>query len=156
MAPIQKGDGAADMIGGSTAQELSSTNTSLSFERTRMGADRTLMGIVRTSLSLIGFGFTIYKVFNDLAIKGVLPDADRMARRLGESLLSLGLLLLILGIASHIYFFRDLTKRRERLFRMGLLHHEITYKATPTFAVAFLLLMVGVAALASIIFNIMS
>lgn len=28
-----------------------------------MSADRTLMSVIRTSLSLIGFGFTIYQVF---------------------------------------------------------------------------------------------
>ena len=34
----------------------------LAVERTVMAVDRTLMAWVRTSLSLIGFGFTIYKV----------------------------------------------------------------------------------------------
>ena len=33
----------------------------LATERTRMAADRTLMGWIRTALSMIGFGFTIYK-----------------------------------------------------------------------------------------------
>ena len=43
--------------------ELSSRRTGMSFQRTRMSADRTLMSVIRTSLSLIGFGFTIYQVF---------------------------------------------------------------------------------------------
>ena len=30
-------------------------------DRTRLAADRTLMAPVRTALSMIGFGFTIYK-----------------------------------------------------------------------------------------------
>ena len=33
----------------------------LAMERTRMAADRTLMGWIRTALSMIGFGFTIFK-----------------------------------------------------------------------------------------------
>ena len=38
----------------------------MSFQRTRMSADRTLMSVIRTSLSLIGFGFTIFQVFEKL------------------------------------------------------------------------------------------
>jgi putative membrane protein len=43
--------------------ELSSRRTGMSFQRTRMSADRTLMSVIRTSLALIGFGFTIFQVF---------------------------------------------------------------------------------------------
>ncbi len=46
--------------------ELSSRRTGMSFQRTRMSADRTLMSVIRTSLSLIGFGFTIFQVFQKL------------------------------------------------------------------------------------------
>jgi putative membrane protein len=46
--------------------ELSSRRTGMSFQRTRMSADRTLMSVIRTSLSLIGFGFTLYQVFEKL------------------------------------------------------------------------------------------
>jgi len=48
---------------GQISTELSSRRTGMSFQRTRMSADRTLMSVMRTSLSLIGFGFTIYQVF---------------------------------------------------------------------------------------------
>lgn len=48
--------------------ELSSRRTGMSFQRTRMSADRTLMSVIRTSLSLIGFGFTIFQVFQSCAI----------------------------------------------------------------------------------------
>ena len=112
--------GPTDMIGGAISSELASSNTSLAFERTRMAADRTLATIVRTSLSLIGFGFTLYKVFNEIASKGVLGDSDHSARRLGTALLALGLILLVLGIRSHFKLQRELTNRRKRLFRDGL------------------------------------
>jgi putative membrane protein len=46
--------------------ELASRRTGMSFQRTRMSADRTLMSVIRTSLSLIGFGFTIFQVFEKL------------------------------------------------------------------------------------------
>jgi putative membrane protein len=134
--------------------ELSANRTSLSFERTRMSADRTLMSIVRTSLSLITFGFTIYQTFNQLAMKGLLPDAHRTARSLGISLLVLGIVLLIMGILSHLHFGRELTMRRERLYSAHLLQRAIQYRATPTFVVASVLLFIGVAALASIAWRI--
>lgn len=40
--------------------------TLLAVERTRLGHDRTLLAWVRTSVSLISFGFTIYKFFEYL------------------------------------------------------------------------------------------
>ena len=46
--------------------ELSARRTGMSFQRTRLSADRTLMSVMRTSLSLIGFGFTIYQVFEKM------------------------------------------------------------------------------------------
>jgi len=48
------------------ATEQSARRTGMSFQRTRMSADRTLMSVIRTSLSLIGFGFTIFQVFQKL------------------------------------------------------------------------------------------
>ena len=38
--------------------------------RTIMAADRTLMAWVRTSLSMLSFGFTIYKVLDTAAKQG--------------------------------------------------------------------------------------
>ncbi len=45
-----------------TSSELATQRTNLAVKRTLMGADRTLMAWVRTALSMISFGFTIYKV----------------------------------------------------------------------------------------------
>ena len=145
--------GPDDLIGGSPGTELAANNSSLAFERTRMAADRTLMAILRTALSLIGFGFTLDKVFSSSGAKSLLPDADMTAQRLGEALLTLGLLLLAMGIWSHAKFGRELTGRRQRLYDRGLLHNPLNYRATPTFIVAILLLLVGVGALASIMFR---
>jgi len=46
--------------------ELSDTRTDLSYQRTALSYERTLMSWIRTAISLISFGFTIYKVFQEL------------------------------------------------------------------------------------------
>ena len=51
----------------------------MSFQRTRLSADRTLMSVIRTSLSLIGFGFTIFQIFQKLHDAGVLKSSARAA-----------------------------------------------------------------------------
>jgi putative membrane protein len=140
-----------DLIDNSTSVELSSNRTSLSFERTRMGADRTLMATVRTSLSLIGFGFTIHSVFGKAS--ALLPNIDRTGARLGLALLTLGILMLVMGIYGHATFGRALTRRRERLHELALIHHAVEYRATPTLVIAVLLLAAGLLALASVIFQ---
>ena len=50
-----------------TSTELAQDRTGLAFERSRLASDRTTMAYMRTSVSLIGFGFTIYKFFQYLA-----------------------------------------------------------------------------------------
>ena len=132
---------------------LSSHRTALSFERTRMSADRTLMSIVRTALSLIGFGFTIHTAFRKLAEAGALPLKEHSARNFGLALIFIGVVLLVMGIASHLKFQRQLSGRHAQLFAQRLVRHATPYQATPTFAAAAALLLVGLAAFAVIIFN---
>src|ERR1700679_1367281 len=45
---------------------LAEKRTDLAMQRTSMAAERSLMAWVRTSLSMIGFGFSIYKFFQYL------------------------------------------------------------------------------------------
>ena len=139
------------LVGGDPATELSSNRTSLSFERTRMSSDRTLMSTLRTSLSLISFGFTIYQVLGKAT--GILPHASETARNVGLALLILGLAMLAAGIVSHTMFDRQLGKRRARLHEMSLLRREAHFHATPTYLSALALLLIGLGALASIVFR---
>jgi len=143
-------DETSGMIGGSATTELASHRTGLAFERTIMGADRTLMGIVRTALSMIGFGFTINQVFRQLAAKGLLVGAQTTGRRLGLALLALGVLLLMMGIVSHVRFFVNLRHRRRHLLGLRLLHGATRYNPTPTFVAAALLLALGLVTLVTI------
>ncbi len=77
--------------------------------RTIMAADRTLMAWVRTSLSMLSFGFTIYKVLESIEEAGhaAHPQAPQKA---GLFLTGMGILALILGSAQYWMTLRDLKK----------------------------------------------
>jgi putative membrane protein len=133
--------------------ELSARRTGMSFQRTRMSADRTLMSVIRTSLSLIGFGFTLYQVFEKLLEAQVLRSAGA-PRRFGEALVFLGVAMLVLGIGYHIAFMFGLRNQREQLKRDGLIHAESGFPASLTLIVAMALLAIGIAAGGSMAFNV--
>jgi putative membrane protein len=126
--------------------ELSSRRTGMSFQRTRMSADRTLMSVIRTSLSLIGFGFTIYQIFGKLYEAQILKKSGA-PRNVGESLVYLGITMLVLGIGYHIVFMLGLRRDRELLKRTGLIHAESQFPASLTLLVAIVLLAIGITAI---------
>lgn len=133
--------------------ELAARRTGMSFQRTRMAEDRTLMAVIRTSLSLIGFGFTIYQFFQRLRDQNVITKAAA-PRHFGVALVALGVLMLILGIAYHVQFMLGLRRLRELMREEGLIHGETVFPVSLTLITAFLLLVVGVAAIASMAFQI--
>ncbi len=133
--------------------ELSARRTGLSFQRTRLGADRTLMAVIRTSLSLIGFGFTIYQVFQKLYDAHVLTRAQA-PRNFGQALVLLGISALVLGIFYHVNFMLELRRMRQRLKAEGLIHAETAYPVSQTLLIALLLLTLGVFAIVSMLFSI--
>jgi putative membrane protein len=130
--------------------ELSSRRTGMSFQRTRMSADRTLMSVIRTALSLIGFGFTIFQVFKKLNEEHVVKSSGT-ARNFGETLVYLGLGMLVVGIAYHVVFMIDLRRERIILKRLGLLHAESKFPPSFTLMIAILLFGVGVSALVAML-----
>ena len=72
---------------------LAQERTDLAYQRTIIAAERTLMAWIRTALSMIGFGFTIYKFFQyqaDEIASGKIqrPNAPR---NLGLTFIALGL-----------------------------------------------------------------
>jgi putative membrane protein len=133
--------------------ELAARRTGMAFQRTRMSADRTLMSVIRTSLSLIGFGFTIYQVFEKL-LEAQLLRSSEAPRRFGEALVFLGVAMLVLGIGYHIAFMMELRNRREQLKGDGLVHAESGFPPSLTLIVAIVLLVIGVLAATSMAFNV--
>ena len=138
---------------GAVSVELSARRTGMSFQRTRMSADRTLMSVMRTSLSLIGFGFTIFQVFQKLHEAEVLRSS-MAPRRFGEALVYLGIGMLVVGIGYHLVFMKSLRDERNQMRADGLIHGETPYPPSLTLFVAFILLAIGILAISSMVFGI--
>jgi putative membrane protein len=136
-----------------TNTELSSRRTGMSFQRTRLSADRTLMSVIRTSLSLIGFGFTIAQVFQKLRNQDIISK-DEAPRNFGLALVGLGIVMLIIGMVYHVQFMLGLRHLREEMRKEGLIHGETIFPVSFTAVTAFVLLLIGVAAVMSLVFHV--
>ena len=78
------------------------TNTpNLGAMRTMMAADRTLMAWIRTSLAMLSFGYTIYKILQELQDAGKLLPDDSTPRNAGVVLSVAGTAALIMGIVEY-------------------------------------------------------
>ena len=84
--------------------------------RTVMAADRTLMAWVRTSLSMLSFGFTIYK-FLEAATQNEQITRPESPQRVGLFLAAVGTASMVLGVISYWTTLKDL--RRTEEFRLG-------------------------------------
>jgi len=84
--------------------------------RTILAADRTLMAWIRTSLSMLSFGFTIYKFLQTIAEEGHMENPDS-PQQIGLFLAGLGVIAIALGTVGYWVTLRDL--RRVEEFRIG-------------------------------------
>jgi len=74
----------------------------LAMERTRMAAERTLMGWIRTALSMISFGFTIFKFLEYTQQQGIKPLIRiHGPREVGLTLIGIGIFALIIACVQH-------------------------------------------------------
>ena len=82
----------------SMRDELAQERTDLAIQRTSMAADRSLMAWIRTALSMIGFGFTIFKFLQYVRDDIVeITLRQQLPRNLGLFLIGLGTLSMIYG-----------------------------------------------------------
>ncbi len=100
--------------------------------RTIMAADRTLMAWIRTSLSMLSFGFTIYKFLETAAKQGALARPES-PQRVGLFLVGMGTVAMILGVLSYWTTLKDL--QRTEHFRLG----------RPTLLISLVMTLAGVA-----------
>ncbi len=105
-----------------SANELAERRTDLAAQRTALAAGRSLMAWVRTGLSMIGFGFTIYKFLQGFSSQ-IRPGA---ARNAGLFLIGLGTVSVLFGCIDYWQFGRGLWRtggpgmRAFPLFMAGL------------------------------------
>jgi putative membrane protein len=98
---------------------LAENRTNLALQRTIIASERTLMAWIRTALSMIGFGFTIYKFFQYLPEEIAAGNIRRpqTPRNLGMSLIALGTLALAAAAWQHLNFLKDIGASRTRHIR---------------------------------------
>jgi putative membrane protein len=114
-----------------------------------MAADRTLMAWVRTALSMISFGFTIYKVLEGLqqSNSDVVSKATQAVKaspeNVGLFLIGLGTVSMVMGTIEYWHNLRELRKMQYfRIFR-------------PAFVMALVISITGLATFVSVIAKIL-
>jgi putative membrane protein len=85
--------------------------------RTVMAADRTLMAWIRASLSMFTFGYTLYKVLQEIKAMGQIEIHDAAPRNAGILLTVAGTIALVMGIFEYLGTLRML--RRSYPFRFA-------------------------------------
>ena len=100
-------------------EALAEDRTNLAHLRTIISSERTLMAWIRTALSMIGFGFTIFKFFQylpgEIANRNIRhPNAPR---NLGLTLIALGTLALSAAAWQHWHFLEEIGAPRQRRVR---------------------------------------
>lgn len=115
------------------ATVLAQERTELAVERTIMASERSLMAWIRTALSMIGFGFSIYKFFQYLPEELATGTVARpqAPRNLGLSLIALG----TLGLAAAAW------QHRRFLNRIGASHTRHVWSIS--FMVAMFVILIG-------------
>jgi uncharacterized membrane protein YidH (DUF202 family) len=111
---------------------LAEERTDLAVDRTVLAAERNLMAWIRTALSMISFGFGIYKFFQ-IVPEGTAPGVHgrpNSARNLGLTLIALGTVALVAAAWQH----------RDFLHKVGLSH---TRHVSISFVIAIAVVLVG-------------
>lgn len=103
---------------------LAEVRTDLALSRTIISSERTLMAWIRTSLSMIGFGFTIFKFFQYLPDEIAAGNIRRpnASRNLGLTLIALGTVALSAAAWQHWHFLKEIgAPRRRRVWSLSFI-----------------------------------
>ena len=105
-----------------TGTVLAEERTDLALQRTVMAGERTLMAWIRTSISMIGFGFGIFKFFQYQADEIAAGNIRRpqAPRNLGLTLVTLGTLALLAAAWQHWNFLKSIGASQTRHLSLSL------------------------------------
>jgi len=117
------------------------TQMDLALERTYLALERTLMAWVRTATSLIAFGFSVYKFFEFEKGAGLIKQSVIGPRFFGMAMIFIGLVALALATVEHWHY-------KTSLKRQG-----IEIRVSLASLVAGLIILLGIAAMAAVIFK---
>ncbi|RZL87410.1 MAG: DUF202 domain-containing protein [Variovorax sp.] len=126
-----------------SSSELAQLNTDLAIDRTLMAADRSLMAWVRTALSMISFGFTIYKVLDSIREQGAAVTTANVPRDMGLFLTGLGTVAMLMGVLEYWYRIKKL--REVKSFRI----------IQPSFVMALVMAVTGLCIFVGISFKVL-
>jgi putative membrane protein len=115
--------------------------TELALERTNLAYERTLMAWVRTAVSLISFGFAIYKFFQYMREHQLGPPVRRLfgPREFALLMIAIGVVLLLLATLQNWQLRKGLKKR----------YHEAPFSLATM--IAALISLLGILALVAVI-----
>jgi putative membrane protein len=117
--------------------------TELALDRTNLAHERTLMAWVRTAVSLISFGFTIYKFFQYMREQ---QSSEPIKRLLGPR--EFALIMISIGVVSLALATLQNWQSRKKLKER---YHEVSYPLATV--IATLVSLLGILALLAIIFR---
>lgn len=91
------------------SEELKLTDQ-LAIDRTRLAAERSLMAWIRTALSMIAFGFTLYKFLQALHAQSPVPiPRPNAPRNVGLLLVGIGTFAVLVAAVQHWRYVRKLS-----------------------------------------------
>jgi putative membrane protein len=121
---------------------LAQDRTDLAVQRTSMAAQRTLMAWTRTSLSMISFGFSIFKFMQYMQEQGnAIIKSHRGPRNFGITLIAVGIISLLIACVQYWQIDKKINPSARWHFSLA-------------FLVAMFIVTLGLLALANAIFKI--
>jgi len=103
---------------------LAEERTDMALERTTMAHDRTLMAWTRTSLSMISFGFTVFKFMQYMQQEGkeLVVKTEQGAKNFGMTLIAVGIISLVVACVQYWHLDKKLNPDRKWYLNLAFIN----------------------------------